>query len=160
MADAAQPVRSGAPHAVLAGFLGWTLDAFDFFIVAFVLAPIAKEFGTSIPALALTITASLATRWIGAILFGLLADRHGRRIPLIVNILYFFLIEVVSGLLQEGYALGFLLAAGVYRVVYPHWGWRPLFFIGGLPALLTLFVRAKVKEPEAWRRSRTDWTTY
>jgi SHS family lactate transporter-like MFS transporter len=204
MADAAQPVRSGAPHAVLAGFLGWTLDAFDFFIVAFVLAPIAKEFGTSIPALALTITASLATRWIGAIAFGLLADRYGRRIPLIVNILYFSLIEVlsglapnyriffflrllygigmggewgvgasltmesvpvrwrgfVSGLLQEGYALGFLLAAGVYRVVYPRWGWRPLFFIGGLPALLTLFVRAKVTEPEAWHRSRTDWTTY
>jgi len=204
MADAAQPVRSGAHHAVLAGFLGWTLDAFDFFIVAFVLAPIAKEFGTSIPALALTITASLATRWIGAIAFGLLADRYGRRIPLIVNILYFSLIEVlsglapnyrvffflrllygigmggewgvgasltmesvpvrwrgfVSGLLQEGYALGFLLAAGVYRVVYPRWGWRPLFFIGGLPALLTLFVRAKVTEPEAWHRSRTDWTTY
>jgi MFS transporter, SHS family, lactate transporter len=204
MADLVQPAPSGTHHAVLAGFLGWTLDAFDFFIVAFVLAPIAKEFGTTIPALALTITASLATRWIGAILFGLLADRYGRRIPLIVNILYFSLIEVlsglapnyrvffflrllygigmggewgvgasltmesvpvrwrgfVSGLLQEGYALGFLLAAGVYRVVYPHWGWRPLFFIGGLPALLTLFVRAKVKEPEAWHRSRTDWTTY
>jgi len=204
MADAAQPIRSGAHHAVLAGFLGWTLDAFDFFIVAFVLAPIAKEFGTSIPALALTITASLATRWIGAIAFGLFADRYGRRIPLIVNILYFSLIEVlsglapnyrvffllrllygigmggewgvgasltmesvpvrwrglISGLLQEGYALGFLLAAGVYRLVYPHWGWRPLFFIGGLPALLTLFVRAKVKEPEAWHRSRTDWITY
>jgi MFS transporter, SHS family, lactate transporter len=169
-----------------------------------VLAPIAKEFGTTIPALALTITASLATRWIGAIVFGLFADRYGRRIPLIVNILYFSLIEVlsglapsyrvffflrllygigmggewgvgasltmesvpakwrglISGLLQEGYALGFLLAAGVYRFAYPHWGWRPLFFIGGLPALLTLFVRAKVKEPEAWRRSRTDWRTY
>jgi SHS family lactate transporter-like MFS transporter len=154
--------------------------------------------------MALTITASLATRWVGAILFGLFADRYGRRIPLIVNILYFSLIEVlsglapnykvffflrllygigmggewgvgasltmesvpvkwrgfVSGLLQEGYALGFLLAAAVYRLVYPHWGWRPLFFIGGLPALLTLFVRAKVKEPEAWHRSRTDWTTY
>jgi len=204
MAEADQPTCSGTHHAVLAGFLGWTLDAFDFFIVAFVLAPIAREFGTSIPALALTITASLATRWIGAIVFGLLADRYGRRIPLIVNILYFSLVEVlsglapnyrvffilrllygigmggewgvgasltmesvpvrwrglISGLLQEGYALGFLLAAGVYRVVYPHWGWRPLFFIGGLPALLTLFVRAKVKEPEAWHRSRTDWTTY
>ena len=204
MADSAQPARSGTHHAVLAGFLGWTLDAFDFFILTFVLAPIAREFGTSIPALALTITASLATRWIGAIVFGLFADRYGRRLPLIVNILYFSLIEVlsglapnyrvffllrllygigmggewgvgasltmesvavrwrgfVSGLLQEGYALGFLLAAGVYRLVYPHWGWRPLFFIGGLPALLTLFVRAKVKEPEAWRRSRTDWATY
>jgi SHS family lactate transporter-like MFS transporter len=204
MAGTAQGARSGARNAVLAGFLGWTLDAFDFFILTFVLAPIAREFGTSIPALALTITASLATRWIGAIVFGLFADRYGRRIPLIVNILYFSLIEVfsglapsyrvffflrllygigmggewgvgasltmesvpvrwrglVSGMLQEGYALGFILAAGVYRFVYPLWGWRPLFFIGGLPALLTLFVRAKVKEPEAWHRSRTDWATY
>jgi SHS family lactate transporter-like MFS transporter len=67
---------------------------------------------------------------------------------------------LVSGFLQEGYALGFLLAAVAYRFVYPHWGWRPLFFVGGLPALLTLFVRAKVKEPEAWHRSRTDWKSY
>ncbi|HEV1993656.1 MAG TPA: MFS transporter [Candidatus Acidoferrum sp.] len=199
-----QSSPSGARNAILAGFLGWTFDAFDFFILTFVLAAIAREFGQTIPAMALTITASLATRWIGAILFGLFADRYGRRIPLIVNILYFSLIEVlsglapnyrvffflrllygigmggewgvgasltmesvparwrgfVSGLLQEGYALGFLLAAAVYRLVYPHWGWRPLFFIGGLPALLTLFVRARVKEPEAWHRSRTDWTTY
>ena len=204
MAESPQAVHPGARHAVLAGFLGWTFDAFDFFVLAFVLAPIATEFGKSIPAVALTITASLATRWMGAILFGLIADRYGRRIPLILNILYYSLIEVlsglapsykvffllrllyglgmggewgvgasltmesvpakwrgfISGLLQEGYALGFLLAAAVYRVVYPHWGWRPLFFIGGLPALLTLFVRARVKEPEAWRRSRTDWTTY
>jgi SHS family lactate transporter-like MFS transporter len=191
-------------NAVLAGFLGWTLDAFDFFILTFVFAPIAKEFGKGIPAIAATITASLATRWIGAILFGLFADRYGRRIPLIVNVLYYSLIEVLSGfapsyrvffvlrllygigmggewgvgasltmesvpkkfrgllsgLLQEGYALGFLLAAGAYRFIYPHWGWRPLFFVGGLPALLTLFIRAKVKEPEAWHRSRTDWSTY
>src|SRR5260370_36892223 len=98
MADAAQPVRSGAHHAVLAGFLGWALAGFDFFTVAFVLAPIAREFGTGIAALALTITASLATRWIGALAFGLFADRYGRRIPLIVNILYFSLIEVLSGL--------------------------------------------------------------
>jgi len=191
-------------NAVLAGFLGWTLDAFDFFILTFVFAPIAKDFHHSIPDIAATISASLATRWLGAILFGLFADRFGRRIPLIVNVLYYSLIEVLSGfapsykvfyllrllygigmggewgvgasltmesvpkrfrgllsgLLQEGYALGFLLAAGAYRFIYPHWGWRPLFFVGGLPALLTLFIRAKVKEPEAWHRSRTDWTTY
>ena len=183
---------------------GGTFDALDFFICTFRFAPIAKEFGTSISAVALTITASLATRWIGAILFGLLADRYGRRVPLIVNILYYSLIEVLSGLapnyttflvlrllygigfgvawgvggsltmesvpvkwrgllsglLQEGYALGFLLAAGAYRFVFPHWGWRPMFFVGGLPALLTLFIRAKVTETEAWKRSRTDWATY
>jgi MFS transporter, SHS family, lactate transporter len=204
MADSAQPGQAGSHTAVLAGFLGWTFDAFDFFVLTFVLAPLASEFGKTLPAMALTITASLATRWIGAILFGMLADRCGRRIPLIVNILYYSLIEVlsglaptyriffflrllygigmggewgvgasltmesvptrwrglISGLLQEGYALGFLLAAAAYRFVYPHWGWRPLFFVGGLPALLTLFVRARVKEPEAWHRSRTDWAAY
>lgn len=206
MPDSAQPAATGkgTHNAVLAGFLGWTFDAFDFFVLTFVLAPIATEFGKTLPAMALTITASLATRWIGAILFGLIADRFGRRIPLIANILYYSLIEVLSGLapsyrvffflrllygigmggewgvgasltmesvparwrglvsgfLQEGYALGFLLAAGAYRFVYPHWGWRPLFFVGGLPALLTLFVRARVKEPEAWHRSRTDWASY
>jgi MFS transporter, SHS family, lactate transporter len=196
--------KSAAKYAVTAGFLGWTLDAFDFFVLTFVFAPVAKTFGTSISAIALTVTASLATRWIGAIVFGLLADRYGRRIPLIVNILYYSLIEVLSGLapnyktfmilrllygigmggewgvgasltmesvppkwrgvlsglLQEGYALGFLLAAGAYRFVFPHWGWRPLFFVGGLPALLTLFVRAKVTEPQAWHRSKTDWPAY
>ncbi len=205
MAETRTAASGSSRNAVLAGFLGWTLDAFDFFILTFVLAPIAGEFEKTVPAIALTISASLATRWIGAIIFGLLADRYGRRIPLIANIIYFSAIEVlsglapnyatffalrllygigmggewgvgasltmesvskkrrglISGLLQEGYALGFLLAAGAYRLVsHLAWGWRSLFFIGGLPALLTLFVRAKVQEPEAWRRSRTDWTTY
>jgi SHS family lactate transporter-like MFS transporter len=208
MATAVQPTRADARNAVVAGFLGWTLDAFDFFILTFILAPVAKEFGTGIPAIALTISASLGTRWIGAIIFGLLADRFGRRIPLVVNILYYSVIEVLSGLapnyavffalrllygigmggewgvgasltmesvparwrgllsglLQEGYALGFLLAAGAYYFIYPHfdphWGWRALFFVGGAPALLTLFIRARVREPEAWQRSRTDWPTY
>ncbi len=98
MTEAAPPRGSRASHAVLAGFFGWTLDAFDFFVLTFVFAPIAKEFGTDIPAIALTITASLATRWVGALIFGLLADRYGRRIPLILNILYYSLIEVLSGL--------------------------------------------------------------
>src|SRR5262249_11839456 len=67
---------------------------------------------------------------------------------------------LVSGLLQEGYAFGYLLAAIAYAWIFPHYGWRVLFFIGGLPALLTLFIRAKVKESEVWHESRTDWTTY
>jgi SHS family lactate transporter-like MFS transporter len=61
---------------------------------------------------------------------------------------------VFSGLLQQGYAVGYLLAALCFFVVYPHWGWRPLFFIGGLPALLALFVRYRVKESEVWERTR------
>jgi SHS family lactate transporter-like MFS transporter len=63
---------------------------------------------------------------------------------------------VLSGLLQQGYAVGYLLAALCFFVVFPRWGWRPLFFIGGLPALLALFVRYRVKESEVWRRSRAE----
>jgi MFS transporter, SHS family, lactate transporter len=67
----------------------------------------------------------------------------------------------LSGLLQEGYAFGFLLAAAAYYLVFPHFGWRAMFFIGGLPALLTLFIRSKVKETAAWKATRTrDWKEY
>jgi SHS family lactate transporter-like MFS transporter len=65
---------------------------------------------------------------------------------------------VLSGVLQEGYAVGYLLAACCYFVVFPRWGWRPMFFIGGLPALLALFVRYKVKESAVWQKARhADW---
>jgi MFS transporter, SHS family, lactate transporter len=196
--------RAGQRNAVLAGFLGWTFDAFDFFVLTFILVPVAKEFHRTIPEIALTLTASLAMRPVGAFLFGLMADRYGRRLPLMLDILFYSVIEflsglapsyraffvlrllygigmggewgvgaslamesvpakwrgMLSGLLQEGYALGYLLAAVAYFNVFPHWGWRAMFFIGGAPALLTLFIRARVKEPEAWHRSRTDWRTY
>lgn len=196
--------RANQRNALLAAFLGWTLDAFDFFVLAFVLAPVARDFRVSIPNVALALTASLATRPVGAIIFGLMADRYGRRLPLMIDVLFYSGIEVLSGLapsyaiflilrllygigmggewgvgaslamesvprkwrgilsglLQEGYAFGYLLAAAAYYLVFPHWGWRIMFFIGGLPALLTLFIRARVKETRAWRESRTDWTTY
>ena len=199
--------RANQRNALLAGFFGWTLDAFDFFVLTFVLAPIAKEFHLDVAHIALAITASLATRPIGAFLFGLLADRYGRRLPLMLDILFYSAVEVasgfapnftvflilrllygigmggewgvgaslalesvpakwrglLSGLLQEGYALGYLLAAVAYWTVFPHWGWRALFFLGGAPALLTLFIRAKVKESDAWlasRNERHDWRDY
>jgi SHS family lactate transporter-like MFS transporter len=196
--------RSNARNAVVAGFLGWTFDAFDFFVLVFVLPVVAKDFGRSIPELALTMTATLATRPIGAVIFGLLADRYGRRPVLMANIAFYSLMEVLSGLapsytsflamrllygigmggtwgvgaslvlesvppkwrgmasglLQEGYAVGYLLAAGAYYTVFPRWGWRAMFFIGVIPALVTLLISAKVQESEAWRQARTDWHTY
>ncbi|HEV2234100.1 MAG TPA: MFS transporter [Terriglobia bacterium] len=195
---------NSARNALTAGFLGWTLDAFDFFILTFVFVPVATEFKVTVPAVALTLTASLAMRPVGAFIFGVMADRYGRRLPLMIDILFYSVIEVLSGLapsyttffilrllygigmggewgvgaslamesvpakwrgilsglLQEGYALGYLLAAVAYYFVFPHWGWRPMFFIGGLPALLTLFIRAKVSEPQAWKKTRTDWDSY
>jgi MFS transporter, SHS family, lactate transporter len=67
---------------------------------------------------------------------------------------------VLSGILQEGYATGYLLAAVCYFFVFPRWGWRPMFFIGGLPALLALFVRYRVEESEVWQRTRhKDWSS-
>jgi MFS transporter, SHS family, lactate transporter len=183
---------------VLAAFLGWTLDAFDFFLVVFALTAIARDFGTTDAAIALTITVTLAFRPVGALIFGLLADRYGRRLPLMLDLVFYSVVEVLSGLapdyktflvlralfgigmggewgvgaslamekapprlrgvlsglLQEGYAVGFLLAAACFFVVYPRFGWRPMFFIGGLPALLALFVRFRVKESEVWQRTR------
>ncbi|MGH7627438.1 MAG: MFS transporter [Gemmatimonadaceae bacterium] len=184
--------------AVTAGFLGWTLDAFDFFLVVLTLTSIGAEFGRSDEAMTLSLTLTLAFRPVGAFIFGLLADRYGRRLPLIIDLVFFSVVEVLtgfapnfttflvlralygigmggewgvgaslamekaprarrgvlSGLLQEGYAAGYLLAAVCYFFVFPRWGWRPLFFIGGLPALLAIYVRLKVKESEVWERTK------
>src|SRR5438552_256761 len=194
------PTASDQRATVVAGFLGWTLDAFDFFLVVMTLTAIAKEFGKSDAAIALSITLTLAFRPVGAFIFGLLADRYGRRIPLMADLVFYSLIEVLSGLapnyatflvlralfgigmggewgvgaslamekvpprlrgvlsglLQEGYAAGYLLAAICSLIVLPRWGWRPMFFIGGLPALLALFVRVKVKESEVWKETRHE----
>jgi SHS family lactate transporter-like MFS transporter len=162
------------------------------------LTAIAREFGTSDAAVALSITLTLAFRPVGALVFGLLADRYGRKLPLMADLVFYSLVEVLSGLaptygaflvlralfgigmggewgvgaslvmekvsvrrrgiasglLQQGYAVGYLLAALAYFAVFPRWGWRPLFFLGGLPALLALFVRARVRESEVWEATR------
>jgi len=166
--DSSSSRRANSRNAFLAGFLGWTFDAFDFFILTYVLAQVAAEFHQPISSIALTLTASLFMRPFGALLFGLMADRYGRRIPLILDILFFSVMEVASGLaptyriflilrllygvgmggawgvgaslamesvpakwrgvfsgiLQEGYALGNLLAAIAFWTVFPRWGWR------------------------------------
>jgi SHS family lactate transporter-like MFS transporter len=196
--------RANQRNALIAGFLGWTLDAFDFFVLTYVLNDVARDFHRTRPDIALTLTASLAMRPVGAVIFGLLADRYGRRLPLMLDVVFYSIIEVLSGfatsynaflilrllygigmggewgvgasltmesvpvrwrgilsgLLQEGYALGNILAAVAYFTIFPRFGWRALFFVGGLPALLSLFIRAKVKESAAWHAARTDWGTY
>jgi SHS family lactate transporter-like MFS transporter len=189
--------------AVVAGFLGWTLDAFDFFLVVMTLTAIGATFGKSDKDIAFTLLLTLGFRPVGAFIFGLIADRYGRRLPLMLDLVFFSIIEVLSGLapnyvtfcilralfgigmgaewgvgaslvmekvpvsrrgtfsglLQQGYATGYLLAALCYFFVFPRWGWRPLFFIGGLPALLALYVRSQVSESEVWQRSRAgSWS--
>ena len=203
--------RRAQGYAVSASFLGWTFDAFDFFVLTFLLTDVAKAFGMTRPAVAFTLTLTLAMRPIGALIFGIMADRFGRRIPMTLNIVFYavasalsglapsytwFLVlrglfgigmggqwgigaslvlesvpakwrGVLSGLLHQGYSLGNLLAALAFLVAYPVMqrfdpinAWRYMFFLGGLPALLSIFVMAKVKEPEAWHEHRTDWRTY
>src|SRR6476659_2399327 len=96
--SAARAAPRGHRAAVLASFLGWTLDAFDFFLVVFSLTAIAAEFHTSDAAIALSITLTLAFRPVGALIFGLLADRYGRRLPLMIDLAFYSLVEVLSGL--------------------------------------------------------------
>jgi MFS transporter, SHS family, lactate transporter len=183
----------------LVGFAGWTLDAFDFFLVVFCLTDIGREFQKSDVTVALALTMTLALRPIGALVFGLLADRYGRRVPLMANLalsaavqlftglaptFFSFLIlralfglvmggqwgvgaslamekvptekrGLFSGILQEGYALGYLLAAVAYFMFFDRWGWRPLFFLGSLPALLAaVVVHFKVKESAVWHETK------
>ena len=187
-------------HTFLACFLGWSLDALDFFLLTFVLVPISREFGRSIPDVAFAITLTLMARPLGAFVFGLLGDKFGRRIPLMTNIVFYSLMELLtafapnftvflvfrvlfgigmggewglgaslameslptatrglfSGILQQGYAVGYLLAALVYWMVFPHFGWRGLFIAGALPALLVIYIRAHVPESPVWQRDRSQ----
>ena len=185
-------------HAVIACFLGWTLDAFDFFVVVFMMDHLVTQFSVTKAEVVLTLTWTLAMRPVGAFLFGLFADRHGRRVALISNVTFYSLIEVLcgfspnftvfiilrglygigmggewgvgaslamevapkrwrgilSGILQSGYSIGYLLAAIAARFVLPTLGWRWMFWMGAIPALLALYIRAKVPESKAWIEHR------
>ncbi len=187
-------------NTFLACFLGWTLDAFDFFLLTLVLVPISKDFGRGIPEVAWGITLTLLFRPLGAVIFGFLGDRFGRRIPLMIDIIFYSLMALLtafapnyavflilralfgigmggewglgaslameslptharglfSGILQQGYAFGSLLAALVYWLVFPSFGWRGLFVVGALPALLVIYIRAQVPESAVWERERRD----
>lgn len=189
--------EKGHPPAVIAGFSGWLLDAFDFFLVTFTLTSMAREFHKTDAQIALVITMTLFFRPVGGFIFGLMADRYGRRLPLMINIGVFAVAEILTGLapsytvllivralfgvvmggnwgvgaslamegapvskrgvlsgfLQEGYAVGNVLAALCYFFLFDHVGWRPLFFLGSVPAIcLVLFIRFRVKESTVWQQ--------
>src|SRR5271156_6240396 len=190
-------------HVVAATFLGWTLDAFDFFLLVFVLKDIAKEFGTQITDVTFAILLTLAMRPIGAYLFGRAADRWGRRPVLMVDVLLYSFIELasgfapsltallvlraifgvamggewgvgapltmesipphargfVSGLLQSGYPAGYFLASIVYGLLYQYIGWRGMFMVGVLPALLVFYIRRTVPESPTWKPTTTKSNT-
>jgi SHS family lactate transporter-like MFS transporter len=188
-------------YTFLASFLGWSLDAFDFFLVTFVTLRIAKEFNVGLPAVLFAVTLTLAMRPVGALIFGILADRFGRRTPLMIDITLYSILELLtafspnyavflllralfgigmggewglgaalameslpteargffSGILQQGYAFGYLLAAIVYGVLFtlfPSMSWRVLFVVGVLPALLVVFIRMGVHESPVWEHKQ------
>lgn len=179
----------------IASFLGWTLDAFDFFLVIVVVPHLAADFGVRVVDVAVAVTLTLALRPVGAVIFGWFADRYGRRGPLMVDIALYSLLELLtafspnltvflvlralfgiamggewglgaalamealppqkrglfSGILQEGYAVGNLLAGLTLALFYAHIGWRGMFAIGVLPAALIFFIRSSVPESPAWK---------
>src|SRR6201991_4526711 len=190
------PLTADQRNSFLAALLGWTMDAFDYFIVIFVYADIAKDFSVSLTKMAFVTTVTLIMRPVGALLFGLWADRIGRRIPLIVDVVFYSVVGFLcafapnftvlmilrllyglgmggewglgaalamekvpverrgffSGLLQEGYAFGYLLATLASLLVMDQLGlsWRWLFGLGIIPALISLIIRYRVKESEVW----------
>lgn len=185
-------------HAVAASYLGWTLDAFDFFLVVFVITDIAKEFAVDVRSVTEALFLTLALRPLGAFLFGRLADRFGRRPVLMIDVTLYAMLAfasafapdlavflclralfgvamggewgvgasltmetvrpelrgMVSGMLQTGYASGYLLAAIAYAALFPLFGWRVLFMLGLAPALLVLYIRRNVPESPAWHAER------
>ena len=191
-------------HTFLAAFLGWTMDSLDFFILIFCVPAIAAEFHTKPSGVLGAVFLTQMFRPVGALLFGMLADRYGRRPVLMVNILSFSVIELAcafapslasllvlraifglamggewgvgaalvfetlpkegrgtfSGILQEGYAMGSILASGAFALFFsgfalaglhvPGIGWRGLFILGSVPALLVFYVQARVAESPVW----------
>jgi SHS family lactate transporter-like MFS transporter len=194
-------------NTFVACFLGWSLDAFDFFILNLCISAIATQFHSKVSDVAEAIFWTLAMRPVGAFLFGMMADRFGRRRTLMVDIIAYSVFELASafapslrmliitralfgiamggewgvgaalafetlpakgrgffsGLLQEGYAVGFLMASLVYGTLFRFVGWRGMFIIGALPAFLVIYIRTKVDESPAWvqgqvaRKTETRW---
>jgi SHS family lactate transporter-like MFS transporter len=181
-------------YTFMAAFMGWTLDSLDFFLLIFCVKAIAGDFRTQPSAVLGAVFLTQAFRPVGAIMFGMLADRYGRRPVLMANILSFSVIELAcafapsltvllglralfglamggewgvgaalvfetlpkegrgtfSGILQEGYAMGSILASAAFALLF-HWvGWRGLFILGAMPALLVFYVQARVSESPVW----------
>jgi SHS family lactate transporter-like MFS transporter len=190
-------------NTFVACFLGWSLDAFDFFILIFCANALAGQFQAKVSAITEAIFLTLAMRPVGAFLFGLMADRFGRRPTLMVDIIAYSVFELASafapslkfflimralfgiamggewgvgaalafetlpaegrgffsGLLQEGYVVGYLIAALVYGTLFNVVGWRGMFVIGALPAFLVIYIRTKVDESPAWLQGRVSRKT-
>jgi SHS family lactate transporter-like MFS transporter len=181
-------------HAYLAALGGWSLDALDFFVFVFSLTAISTEFHTTVKAVSEGVFLTLACRPLGALAFGWLAEKFGRRPILMMNVVSYSVVQLAtafapnlatllalralfgfamggewgvgaalaletlpakgrgffSGLLQEGYVLGYLLASVIFAWLFVHVGWRGMFILSAASALLVLYIRFKVEESPAW----------
>src|SRR5579875_2525141 len=153
-------------HTVAASFLGWTLDAFDYFLLVFVIPSVAKDFRVGVTEVTFALLLTLAFRPLGALIFGRLADHFGRRRILMLDVVLYSALElacafapsllallvlralfgIVSGILQSGYPCGYLLGAIAYGLLFNAIRWRGMFVLGVLPALLVLYIRRSVPE--------------
>lgn len=188
----------GWPFAVASGILGWVLDAFDFFVIVFLFDTLSSHFHVSKASIVVTLTLTLAMRPVGALLFGALGDRYGRKGPLILCVVYFSTMTVLSGfapsyrifvllralygigmggywgigasyamesaprrlrgflsgLMQGGYPLGFLLASIGMQVLAPAFGWRSMFLVGALVTAIIVALTLFAPESKAWKSCR------
>lgn len=195
-----EPLTADQRNSFAAAYLGWAMDAFDYFLVVLIYADIAKDFDVPLARMALITTMTLIMRPVGAFLFGYWADKRGRRIPLMTNVAFYSLIGFLcafapnfwvlmvlrmlygigmggewglgaalamekipesrrgffSGFLKSGYSMGYLCAALAFLLLNTWWGlnWRWMFALSIIPALITLLIRARVKESAAWEASR------
>ncbi len=193
-----QLIRQATPgqrRTLLAASMGWALDAFDAMLYSLVLAMLMRDLGMSKTAAGSLGTLTLLASGIGGMLFGLLADRIGRKQALMASILTYSVCSFASGLatsigmlavarfvlglgmggewntgatlvaetwptelrakaisiVQSSWALGFAAAALVAGPVSRVFGWRAVFFVGILPAVVTLWIQWRVPESEMWR---------
>src|SRR6476661_2121979 len=182
--------------SLIAGSLGWMLDAMDVMLYSFVLTNLILEFGMNTRTAGLLSSLTLVASAIGGFLFGMLADRIGRIRALMASILVYALASAACGLshtipqlatfrfvlglgmggewttgaaliaetwraehrgkalgfMQSAYAIGEAIAALVVALVLPHFGWRPVFFVGVLPAFLVFWIQRSVPESDLWKQ--------
>jgi SHS family lactate transporter-like MFS transporter len=187
-------------HVVTASFLGWMLDAFDFFLVVFVISQLSKDFNVGVPKVSEALFLTLAMRPVGAFLFGRIADHFGRKPALMISVVFYSVAELataasssldmflllralfgigmggvwgvgaslafesvptssrgfVSGLLQVGYPTGYLLASLAYGLLFDQIGWRGMFILGALPALLVFYIQRSVPESSVWTEMKSQ----
>ena len=192
--DWPRQITGAERKSLIAGGLGWMLDAMDVMLYSLVIAYLIREFSMDTRTAGFLNSLTLVASAIGGLLFGVVADRIGRTRSLMASILLYSLASAACafshsitqlavfrfvlglgmggewtaaaaliaetwrpehrgkalGLMQSAYAIGEAIAALVVRLVLPNFGWRAVFLVGVLPALLVFWIQSSVPEPPLW----------